>query len=198
MEIEDSGLWLHFISDLRSYDKGAAGSRNVPTLSLLTLDLFHSFGHFLLHSPTQIKKSFWEKVATGPVWDVCVCVKHISGFCDELTRNRFLGLIRNIVSLILFHQHVAGHPETLQRTVDWEQRYDDWLDVLITAANVLVGVVSSLVSRRRFNCIYPSDEPSIKNPVAGPCFCDCGCGIKGPVQCVKLGFIYVFFMLVKA
>lgn len=52
MEIEDSGLWLHFISDLRPCDKGPAGWRNVQTVSLLTLDLFHSLGHFRLPHAT--------------------------------------------------------------------------------------------------------------------------------------------------
>lgn len=94
-------------------------------------------------------------------------------------------LIPSVVSLILFNQHVAGHPERHFRglwAANWEQRRDDSLDVLMAAARAVAGgVVSSLVSRRRFSFRYPSVEPSIGNPVSGPCFCACGCGIKGPV-----------------
>lgn len=86
-----------------------------------------------------------------------------------------MGLIPNVVSLILFHHNVAGHQETLQTTVDWEQRRDDWLDVLTAAARVVVRVVSSLVSRRKFR---HSVKPSNKHPVGGLCFSACGFGLK--------------------
>lgn len=117
----------------------------------------------------------------------------ISGFCDELTRNRVLMLILSVVSLILFHQHVAGHPERHFRGL-WaasrEQRRDDSLDALMAAARA--GGVSSLVSHRRFSFGYPSVEPRTRNPVGGLWDCVCGCGIKGPVS--KMWFNLCFFL----